>query len=108
MRARFVDAHEGLAASRAAGFVSRGMRICPRSWRVAIRRWRRPKPPRIHGAIEASGGTLGTWQISPAIGWPVDGVDALDLVDPRAPEQVSLVQTGAGIPARANAELLGT
>jgi hypothetical protein len=60
-----------------------------------------PQPPRIHGAIESSGGTLGTWQISPSIGQPVDGVDALDLVDPHAPEHVlRLVRTAAEPEAR--------
>ena len=49
-----------------------------------------PTPPRIEGVVSLSGGALGTWRIEPSVGNPVDrnDVDALDLVDPRAPDHV--------------------
>jgi hypothetical protein len=43
-----------------------------------------PSPPQFHGEVVVSGGTLGTLQIVPRVGMPVDD-DKLDLVDPREP-----------------------
>ena len=49
-----------------------------------------PVPPHIHGAIHASGGTLGTWDLAIARVVPVEtaGVDAVDLLDPATPGPV--------------------
>jgi len=44
-----------------------------------------PTPPRFAGTFEASGGTLGSWELTPRLGNPIQ--DALLLVDPTAPER---------------------
>jgi hypothetical protein len=57
-----------------------------------------PVPPAIRGVVDASGGALGTWRISPTLGKPIEtsGVEGLDLVDPSSPGHiVRLVRTTA-------------
>ncbi|HTR52017.1 MAG TPA: hypothetical protein VMJ10_14990 [Kofleriaceae bacterium] len=47
-----------------------------------------PPAPRVAGTVSASGGTLGGWQMTPTQIKPVEHLDALDLVDSRAPGYV--------------------
>jgi hypothetical protein len=45
-----------------------------------------PVPPRFAGTFEASGGTLGNWQLTPRLGTPIRDT-ALLLIDPSAPDR---------------------
>ncbi len=49
-----------------------------------------PQPPHFHGTVAVSGGALGSWQLTPSVGTPVDhgDVEALDLTDPTTPGHV--------------------
>src|SRR6184192_3018114 len=61
-----------------------------------------PRPPHIHGTVSATGGSLGTWQMTVSVAKPVDGdLDAIDVTDPAAPGRIVRIVRAAAQPDEA-------